>query len=346
MERTDMKKSTLLAIVASSCLAFSCARVVTEGLNEQNRKVFDAWRESAYPSAVKTALGAYIIEDTPGSGVLMDNSTLYPYLRAKYSVTDLKGNYSATSYEDIAKQLGTYSESDYYGPAVLYRGEMGDGLYAGLDEAFRTMRVGGRRKVIIPGWLCSYGDILKDADYYLQNGSGEAAIYTLEAIDQIADIETWEIDSLYRYASSVFPTISPMDTLRKGLFYRRLNSPLPDEEVLKVDTTVYINYTGRLLNGKVFDTSVRDTAIKYGLYTPSTTYGPKSVTIKEDYKEITMSSSTLIDGFSYTLSKMHPFEKGVSMFYSGLGYGSSGSGNSIPSYCPLRFDIELVDKPE
>lgn len=340
-----MKKSTLLLIVASSCLAFSCARVVKDGLNDQNKKVFDAWRASAYPSAAKTALGAYIIEDVPGTGPLMDNSALYPYLRICFSVTDLKGNYSSTTYENIAKQLGSYSESNYYGPEVLYRGEDGSGVYAGLDEAFRTMRVGGRRRLIIPGWLCSYGNILRDENYYLENGSGESAIYTLEAVEQIANIETWEIDSLYRYASSVFPTISPMDTLRKGLFYRRMNSPLPDEEVLKVDTTVYINYTGRLLNGKVFDTSVRDTAIKYGLYTPSTTYGPKSVTIKEDYKEITMSSSTLIDGFSYTLSKMHPFEKGVSMFYSGLGYGNSGSGNSIPSYCPLRFDIEVVDKP-
>lgn len=341
-----MKKRTLLLIVTSSVLAFSCARVVTEGLNEQNKKVFDAWREAAYPSAVKTPLGAYILEDVPGQGPLMDNSVDYPYVRLTYSVTDLKGNYQATTYEDVAKQIGTYSESGYYGPEILYRGESGESIYAGLDEAFRTMRIGGFRKVIIPGWLCSYGDYLKDEAYYLANGSGTAAIYSIRAVEQIKDVEVWEIDSLYRYVSAKFPTMGPSDTLAKGLYYHRESAPLPDEKVLKVDSTIYINYTGRLLNGKVFDTSVRDTAIKYGIYSSSSTYGPKSVTIKEDYTETTMSSSTLIDGFSLTLSKMHPYEKGVAMFYSGLGYKTSGSGSSIPAYCPLRFDIEVVDKPE
>lgn len=340
-----MKKSTLFFIVASCFLAFSCARVVKEGLNDQKKIVFDAWREAAYPNAVKTPLGAYIIEDTPGTGSSMDNSSLYPYLRVRYSVTDLKGNYTATTYENVSKQIGTYSESNYYGPEVLHRGEAGDGIYAGLDEAFRTMRIGGKRKLIIPGWLCSYGDVLKDAEYYLQNGSGEAAIYSLEAVEQISNIESWEIDSLYRYVRRIYPYKSPVDTIKKGLYYHRESKPLPDEKVLATDTTIYINYTGRLLNGRVFDTSVRDTAIKYGLYSSSSTYGPKSVTLKENYKETSMGSGTLIDGFSFTLSKMHPFEKGVSMFYSGLGYGTSGSGTSIPAYCPLRFDIEVVDKP-
>ena len=42
---------------------------------------------------------------------------------------------------------------------------------------------------------------------------------------------------------------------------------------------------------------------------------------------------------------MHPHEKGTAVFYSGVGYGSSGSGSTIPAYAPLRFDIEIVDKP-
>ena len=42
---------------------------------------------------------------------------------------------------------------------------------------------------------------------------------------------------------------------------------------------------------------------------------------------------------------MKSHEKGVGIFYSVLGYGSSGSGNAIPGFSPLMFEIEVVDKP-
>jgi len=35
----------------------------------------------------------------------------------------------------------------------------------------------------------------------------------------------------------------------------------------------------------------------------------------------------------------------VGMFYSPYGYGTSGSGNLIPAYAPLVFEIKLVDEP-
>ena len=60
---------------------------------------------------------------------------------------------------------------------------------------------------------------------------------------------------------------------------------------------------------------------------------------------ITSSKSSVIDGFSYMLWRMGPFEAGTGIFLSRLGYAASGSGSSIPAYSPLRFDIEVVEKP-
>ena len=57
------------------------------------------------------------------------------------------------------------------------------------------------------------------------------------------------------------------------------------------------------------------------------------------------SGSTMIEGFAKTLFQMHPGEKGLGAFISDKGYGSSGSGNIIPSYSPLIFEIELVPEP-
>ena len=43
---------------------------------------------------------------------------------------------------------------------------------------------------------------------------------------------------------------------------------------------------------------------------------------------------------------MRKHEKGVGMFFSAYGYDYSGSGNTIPAYAPLVFEIEIVDKPK
>ena len=66
---------------------------------------------------------------------------------------------------------------------------------------------------------------------------------------------------------------------------------------------------------------------------------------EESFKDITMGGSSLIEGFSYALDQMHPHESGTAIFYSTGGYAAKGSGDIIPPYSPLRFDIEIVDKP-
>ena len=68
----------------------------------------------------------------------------------------------------------------------------------------------------------------------------------------------------------------------------------------------------------------------------------------ETYKDITMGSDSgsIIEGFALTLWQMKAMEKGVGIFYSPLGYNKAGSGDLIPGYAPLIFEIEIVAKPE
>ncbi len=114
------------------------------------------------------------------------------------------------------------------------------------------------------------------------------------------------------------------------------------------DTTIYINYVGRLLNGNVFDTNVERVAQDNGL--SGGTYEPVAIQWGDSYYELQMgdesSSSSVTQGFAMTLWRMHPFGKAIGIFYSNLGYGYSGSGSSIPAYSPLMFEIEIVEKPE
>ena len=88
--------------------------------------------------------------------------------------------------------------------------------------------------------------------------------------------------------------------------------------------------------------------IDNNISTSGRTFGPTSVNWGEKYDDITLDDSEVIPGFSKTLWKMGKMRKGskaIGMFYSGLGYGYSGSTN-IPGYAPLIFEIEFVEKPE
>ena len=170
----------------------------------------------------------------------------------------------------------------------------------------------------------------------------------------IKDIKTWEVDSLIRYMKEAYPQINPTDTVsgteyngkKYGFYFIKQQETDKPDSTYATDTKVYLNYTGKLLNGQVFDTTIEKVAKDAGIYKQGQKYEPAFVTWAAEYKDLKFgtSSSDLIDGFKFALFQMKPHEKGVALFYSGLGYKETGSGNSIPGYSPLIFEFELVDK--
>lgn len=338
-----MRIRTIYAVLAALALC-ACAKTPVAGPNDSSKLYFDSWIHVNYPNAVPVPPGYYVLSEKSGTGTLAGTSGQNPYVRANYVIKSLDGTVSSTSLEDLAKQVGTFKESDYYGPIVWIRGE--NYLSAGLDAALEPMRVGGTRTVVVPGWLNTTSRYDTEDDY-LAKVTGSNFIFDLELVETITDIKKWETDSVGRYVSRAFPGKGVADSLKYGFYYFRTGNPSSEKEFPN-DTTIYINYVARLLNGKVFDTNVKDTAKFYGLYSASRTYTPSSITwFSSDgtYADIKMGESSVIDGFSFALSKMHPHEKGAAVFYSGVGYGTSGSGSTIPAFAPLRFDIEIVDKP-
>ncbi len=333
---------------AIAVLPGACVKEETTTTNGDNKLQFDAWMSVHYPDAKSSGLGIYIIEDQPGAGEAVTDDDYFLFIR--YTATDLDGNIGGTTEENVAQQAGSYDTGTYYGPSIVLKNKWM--TQAGILDMLDGMKVGGTRKAIIPGWLNVALDDNEDystAEEYLDNKTGSNAIYTLTLIDKTDDIYKWETDSLERYTDI---HMNGVDSTMYGYYYQQLVAP-SDTTTFPTDTTFYINYTGKLLNGKVFDTTVKDTAKFYGIYSSSTTYEPKLVTMKETYTSITIQSasstssegSTTISGFSYCLSKLKSHEKGVCAFYSGLGYSYSGSGNAVPKYAPLVFEIEVVDKP-
>lgn len=335
-------KRLFFFLIGAVLLVTSCAKSTSTSSGASAKAYFDAWMQVNYPGLTATPLGSYVIEETEGDGALLGTCEESKYIRVHATAYDLKGNVTNTTRESVAKQLGLYSERAYYGPMMWIR--TGESLYAGLDEAVSTMKVGGRKKTIIPGWLFSYTRY-NTPQAYIDNVSGANAIYDIEIKEIVNDPVKWEIDSISSYLSHNYPSVTVADSLKFGFYYIQDKAP-SDTAKFPNDTTIYINYIGRLLDGRVFDTNIKDTAKVHGLYSSSATYGPSSITYKDEvYSDITMGSSgSLIDGFSYAIWKMRHHEKGTCIFYSNLGYGAAGSGSSIPAFSPLRFDIEIVDK--
>lgn len=343
-----MRKTIVAILYITAVITMgSCAKHTESGPNDENKRYFDAWLQVNYPDAKPTALGVYIIEDKPGKGkeVKADG-----YALTEYTITDLDHNISSYTEKSTAKQLGKYDTTSYYGPK--FQSTLEGTITAGLADAMIGMKVGGHRKFIIPSWLMSYKNFSTEKEYLNTSSSYSNTIYDLKVTDFTEDITKWQIDRIGEYFSDntdIFGNMTVKDTIKNhsGMYYKQLKAPV-DTTSFPNDTTIYINYTGRLLNGLVFDTTDERTAKDNGLYSSSREYEPIKVKWGNSYSEIKMGSdeSSVINGFALTLWQMRALEKGIGVFVSELGYGTSGSGSSIPGYAPLIFEIEIVEKPE
>lgn len=341
-------KTILLGGLAASALILSpgCAKEGGLDTSSTEKDYIEAWIKEFHPEAKKSGLGIYILEDEPGTGASLTDDDFFLFVN--FTATDLEGNVSSTTYEKLSQQIGSYSAANYYGADVLIR----DRAYStvGILEMVNDMKVGGTRKAVIPGWL-NVNDDYKTAEEYEKKSSGTHGIYTITIVDKESDIVQWELDTLGKYVMRNLG-MSPADSVFKGYYCKTIKEPT-DTATFTSDTNFYIHYTGRLLNGHVFDTTVEDTAKVHGIYSPSKSYTPMYVSpAADDYKDTqiaadaTSSGSKTVEGFAYCLYKLRPFEKVICAFYSDLGYGYSGSEPSIPKFAPLVFEIEVVAAPE
>lgn len=101
--------------------------------------------------------------------------------------------------------------------------------------------------------------------------------------------------------------------------------PLPGD-------TVVVNYTGKFLNGQVFDTSIQAVAQSAGVNEPGRTFEPLKFPVGHQQ---------VISGWDEGLLLMNEGSKAIFVIPSNLAYGEQGYGN-IPPMAPLVFDVELV----
>ncbi len=95
-------------------------------------------------------------------------------------------------------------------------------------------------------------------------------------------------------------------------------------EVAKAGDTVVVNYTGRLVDGTVFDSNVD---AKFGHVEPFA---------------FTLGVGQVIKGWDEGVAGMKVGEKRNLLILPAYGYGARGAGSAIPPNATLSFDVELV----
>ena len=102
----------------------------------------------------------------------------------------------------------------------------------------------------------------------------------------------------------------------------------------KLGDKVKVNYTGRLLDGKVFDTSLADVAEQHGMHSPGRAY---------EAIEFQVGVGQVIKGWDEGIMYLRQGTKARLFIPSTLAYGSQSVGNGlIPANAILMFDIALV----
>ncbi|WP_345948684.1 FKBP-type peptidyl-prolyl cis-trans isomerase [Mucilaginibacter sp. PAMB04274] len=198
-----------------------------------------------------------------------------------------------------------------------------DSIFTGMED---------KRPPFLPkGSYMNFGIKLEKIQTY-DEAMAEAKVEMEKArAEQTAMMEKWrkeEVPSINAYVAD--KKLTPLSTA-SGLRYLVTapgNGPKP-----KAYDTVVVNYTGRLLDGKVFDSSLAEVAKAAALEQTGRNYEP----IK-----FLLGNGEVIPGWDEGLLLLNEGAKATFIIPSALAYGERGSAPVIRPFSPLVFDVELV----
>ncbi len=257
--------------------------------------------------------GLYFIETKKGSGV---KPKVGDYAKIHLIVSTVKGDTLHSSY-------------DRGEPLLWENGKDFDNK--GVTEALSLMSKGSKASIIVPSAL-AFGE----------QGRGEMVppyttlVYDLEMVDVVskaqyqkeqelkekqaaAEKETAKREEpakIQNYLKANKITVAPTAS---GLYYVEIKKGTGPQAA--AGKTVSVHYTGTLIDGKKFDSSVD----------------------RKKPFEFVLGQGQVIPGWDEGIAMMKKGGKAKLIIPSKLAYGESGSAPVIPPSAPLIFDVELLD---
>ncbi len=293
----------ILIVLLQGCGESKLERERQEAL-EQEAMLLEKYLEENGITQEPTASGLYYIPLSEGTG---DQVDLEDYVDFNFVVELIDGTVLFTSYEDIAEGHSLYSEDVLYGPIRWWVGYTG---IPGWDEGVQFMREGGKATLIMPSSINGFGS----ASTAL-SPPYSTHIWTVDLIHAFDDPESFEDEQISLYLQE--NQIDSIHITESGLYYLEIlageGDTISDGDIVKVW------YTGRFLDGRVFDSNVGGTALTVVL--PTT----------ENY----------IPAWDEALRLMQEGTQAMIIVPYELGYDDKGYYPTIPPYMTLIFDIEV-----
>jgi FKBP-type peptidyl-prolyl cis-trans isomerase FkpA len=191
-----------------------------------------------------------------------------------------------------------------------------DGVFKGsLEEGLMMMSAGDSATFLINADSMFQKVFNSALPPFIRKGSNVIFVIKMISAMSEADIIAQEDKSIQEYMTNnnLKGTKTP-----SGMYYVQTKAGTGAKA--EKGKTVSVHYTGMLLNGTKFDSSVdRGQPFEFGL-----------------------GQGQVIQGWDEGIALMSIGEKGILLIPSALGYGSRGAGGSIPPNASLVFEVELL----
>jgi len=325
-------------------LVVSCAEKKSEDLTGVKDEAFHLWMAKYHPEAEELPeLGIYI-QWLERSG-LQQKLKIGEWMKIDYTGRLLNQNVFITRDSDIAKEVGLYENMTYYKPELrkFFPDESDEEYYdymynvpLGVIEMLRDkINLNDRVMIYMPpekGYTHGYSAM---TGYSSSSVAADAFSYVamdVKLTEIIKDIEAYEKTQLSNYVINEMG-LTMADSIAKGM-YRVKTLAIPTAPEISETDLVSVFYTGRLVDGFIFDTNDENVAVENGIYSKDNTYG---------YLSFYGTSSEFVSGFTKAILNMRYGEKATVIFSSDLGYGAAGtSDGKVPPYSPLIFDLYVL----
>ncbi|MBN2349599.1 MAG: FKBP-type peptidyl-prolyl cis-trans isomerase [Bacteroidales bacterium] len=297
--------SAILILLAGAFLVSGCIKDDSEErLAEENKLLDEYLTENNISDDYKTASGMYYIENEAGTG---DIAVPNDFIVIKYTGKYIDETIFESTDSAIAQEAGIYFSEYIYGSIKFKYGYS----IAGFTEGISYMRQGGKATFIIPSKL-AYSNNYK------------TLIYDVELLEVIKYPAQNETGKMFAYISDSLD-INISDSTSTGLYY--IESPLSVAGGPTITTadSVYLKYTGRFLDGRIFDQTEGNQTFNF-----------------------IQGSTGFISGFTEAIGYMYQGCIAKVVIPYKLGYGTheylhpSYGFIVIPAYTTLVFDLEVV----